>query len=100
MHCVYELYFSVIILLLIGRVDVRPDDDIHTKSTATDSLELDNYCIKSYFNVSVSKLSSLYKYVRNMDNIDSPSFIAELSSVSDFSSVEKANQYRDSWALY
>ena len=28
-----------------------------------------------------------------MDNIDAPSFNAELSSVFDFSSVEKANQY-------
>ena len=30
-----------------------------------------------------------------MANIDRPSFIAELSSVSEFSSVEKANQYCD-----
>ena len=30
-----------------------------------------------------------------MANIDHPSFIAELSSVSEFSSVEKANQYCD-----
>ena len=30
-----------------------------------------------------------------MDNIYRPSFIAELSSVSEFSSVEKANQYCD-----
>ena len=30
-----------------------------------------------------------------MTNIDRPSFIAELSSVSEFSSVEKANQYCD-----
>ena len=30
-----------------------------------------------------------------MDNIVRPSFIAELSSVSEFSSVEKANQYCD-----
>ena len=28
-----------------------------------------------------------------MTNIDRPSFIAELSSVSEFSSVEKVNQY-------
>ena len=31
-----------------------------------------------------------------MANIDRPSFIAELSSVSEFSSVEKANQFSDS----
>ena len=30
-----------------------------------------------------------------MANIDHPSFIAELSSVSEFSSVEKVNQYSD-----
>ena len=30
-----------------------------------------------------------------MANIDCPSLIAELSSVSEFSSVEKANQYCD-----
>ena len=31
-----------------------------------------------------------------MANIDRPSFIAELSGVSEFSSVEKANQFCDS----
>ena len=74
---------------------VRPDDDIHTKSTVTDSLESDDYCTKSYFNISVSKPSALYRTVRNMTNIDRPSFIAEISSVSEFSSVEKANQFCD-----
>ena len=39
--------------------------------------------------------SSLYRTVRNIANIDRPSFIAELSSVSEFSSVEKASQFRD-----
>ena len=81
---------------IIDWVIVRPDDDIHKKSTVTDSLESDHYCTKSYFNVSVSKPSNLYKTVRNMANIDRPSFIAELSSVSEFSSVEKANQFCDS----
>ena len=71
---------------IIDWVFVRPDDDIHRKST--DSLESDNYCIKSYINVSVSRPSTLYRTVRNMANIDCPSFIAELSSVSVFSSVE------------
>ena len=37
--------------------------------------------------------STLYMTVWNMTNIDRPSFIAELSSVSEFSSVEKVNQY-------
>ena len=41
---------------IIDWVIVRPDDDIHKKSTVTDSLESDHYCTKSYFNVSVSSL--------------------------------------------
>ena len=45
--------------------------------------------------VSVSKPSILYRTVRNIANIDRPSFIAELSSVSEFSSVENANQFCD-----
>ena len=76
-------------------VIVRPDDDIHKKSTATDSLESDSNCTKSYFNASVSKPSTLYRIARNMANIDRPSFIAELSSVSEFSSVGKTNQFCD-----
>ena len=63
---------------------VRPDDDDDKKSTVTDSLESDHYCTKSYFNVSVSKTSTLYRTVRNMANIDRPSINAELSSVSVF----------------
>ena len=43
---------------IIDWVIVRPDDDIHKKSTVTDSLESDHYCTKSYFNVSVSKPST------------------------------------------
>ena len=78
---------------IIDRVIVRPEDDIHRKSTVTDSLESDHYCTKSYFNVSVSRPSTLYRTVRNIANIDRPSFIAELSSVSEFSSVENANQF-------
>ena len=65
------------------------------KSTVTDSLESDDYCIK-YFNVLASKPSTLHRTVSNMANIDHPSFIAELSSVSAFSSVDKANQFCDS----
>ena len=38
--------------------------------------------------------------VRNIANIDRPSFIAEISSVSEFSSVENANQFCDFCALY
>ena len=80
---------------IIDWVIVRPDDDIHRKSTVTDSLESDHYCTKYYFNISVSKPSTLYRTVRNIANIDRPSFIAELSSVSEFSSVENANQFCD-----
>ena len=80
---------------IIDWVIVRPDDDIHKKSTVTHSLEYDHYCTKSYFNVSVSKPSTLYRTVRNIANIDRPSFIAELSSVLEFSFVENANQFCD-----
>ena len=73
---------------IIDWVIVRHDDDIHRKSTVTGSLESDHYCTKSYFNVSVSKPSILYRTVRNIAKIDRPSFNAELSSVSEFSSVE------------
>ena len=80
---------------IIDWVIVRPDDDIHKKSTVTDSLESDHYCTKSNFNVSVSKPSTLYRTVRNIAKIDRPLFIAELSCVSEFSSVENANQFCD-----
>ena len=80
---------------MIDWVIFRPDDDIHRESSVTDSFESDHYCTKSYFNVSVSKPSTLYRTVRNMTNIDRPSFSAELSSVSEFSSVDKANQFCD-----
>ena len=80
---------------ILDWVIVRPDDDIHRKSTVTDSLESDHYCTKSYFNISVSKPSTIYRTVRNIANIDRPSFIAELSTVSEFSSVENANQFCD-----
>ena len=76
---------------IIDWVIVRPDDDIHKKSTVTDSLESDHYCTKSYFNVSVSKPSTLCRTVGNIANIDRPSYIAELYSVSEFSCVEKAS---------
>ena len=72
---------------IIDCVIVRPDDDVRRKHTVADSLESDNYCTKSYFNVSVSKPSTLYTTVRNIANIDRPSFIADLSSISKFSSV-------------
>ena len=79
---------------IIDWVIVRPDDDIHKKSTATDSHESDHYCTKSYFDVSVSRPSTLYRTVRNIAKIDRP-FIAEHSGVSEFLSVENANQFCD-----
>ena len=81
--------------LIIDWVAVRPDDDIHERSTVTDSLESDHYCTRSSFNVSVSKCSIMYMNVRNVANIDRPSFIVELSNVSELTYVEKANQYCD-----
>ena len=85
---------------IIDWINGRPDDDIHKKSTATDSIESDHYCTKSYFNVTVSKPSTLYRTVRNIANIERSSFIADVSSASEFSSVEKANQFCDFCALY
>ena len=80
---------------IIDWVIAQSDDDIHKKSTVTDTPESDHYCTKSYFNVSVSKPSTLYRTVRNIANIDRPSFNAELSSASEFSSVEKTIQFCD-----
>ena len=78
---------------IIDWVVVQPDDDIIEKSTVTDTLESDHYCIKSHFNVSVSKPSTMCTTVRNMANIVRPSFIANVSNVSEFPSVEKTNQF-------
>ena len=52
------------------------------------------FCIKSYFNVSVSKPSPACRTILDIASIDC-SFIAELSNVSQFPSFEKANQYCD-----
>ena len=67
---------------IIDWVIVRPDDDIHKKSTVTDLLDSDHYCIKSYFNVSASTPSSINRTAKNIANIDLLSFTVELSSVS------------------
>ena len=80
---------------MIDWVIVRPEDDIHKKSTVTDSLESNHYCTKSYFNVSVSKPSTIYRTVWNMASIDRSSFNAELYRVSEFSPAEQANQFCD-----
>ena len=77
---------------ILDLVVVLPDDDIHMKSTFEGSLESDHYCIKSYFNVSVST-PTIYRTVRNMAITDRPLFTAELSNFSEFLSVEKEKQY-------
>ena len=66
---------------------VRPNDDIHKKSTATDSLESEHYCTKP---------STSYRTDRNIANIDRQPIIAEHSSDSEFSSVGEANQLCES----
>ena len=43
----------------------------------------------------LSNPSTLCRTVRIIANIDRPSFVVELSSVSEFSSVEKTNQFCD-----
>ena len=80
---------------IIDWVIVRHDDDIHIESTVTYSLESDHYCTKSCFNVSVTRPSTLCRTLRNVAKIDRPSFIAERSGASEFSSVENANQFCD-----
>ena len=72
---------------IIDWVIVRPIDDFHKYYTVTYSLESDHYCINSYFNVSVSRSSTIYRTIRNVAQIDQQSFNAELSSVSEVSSV-------------
>ena len=52
-------------------------------------------CYHCHSSTAPSSPSTLYRTVRNIANIDRPSFIAELSSVSEFSSVENANQFCD-----
>ena len=45
---------------IIDRAIVRPDDDIHRKSTVTDSHESKHYSTKFYFNISVSNPEFCY----------------------------------------
>ena len=71
---------------------VWSDDDIYKKSTVTDSLKSDHYCIKSYFNVCFFKPSIMYMTVKNIINIDCPSFIIHHFRV--FTGW-KANQFCD-----
>ena len=78
---------------IIHWVIVRPDDDILRKSTVTDSHESDHHYTNSFFNVSVSMPSTLCRTVRNIANIDCPSYIAELSSVSEFLYVDKSTLF-------
>ena len=74
---------------IIDSIVARPNDDIHRKSTVTGSLESDHYCTKSFLNVSVSNPSSSCRTVRNMANVYRQSIIANLSSLSEFSCVDR-----------
>ena len=60
---------------------------------------IENILFQTHLNQTTIALNptSIFQYrtVRNIANIDRPSFIAELSSVSQFSSVENANQFSD-----
>ena len=64
---------------------VRPDDNIHIKSIAADSLESDHHCTKSYFNVSASKPSTTHRIIMNIAKIGRPSIISH-QSVNDWRS--------------
>ena len=59
--------------------------------TSIENLLLQTHLIQN--TCALNPTSTLYRTVRNIANIDRPSFIAELSSVSEFSSVENANQF-------
>ena len=75
---------------IIDWVIVRPDDDIHRKSTVTDSLESDHYCLKSHFNVIVFK-----PYTGLLVTLLTLTAHHLLLNFPMFSSVEKANQFSD-----
>ena len=85
---------------IIDWVIVRPDDDIHRKSTVTDSLESDHYCTKSYFNISVSKPSTIYRTVRNIANIDRPSFLLNFPLFQSFHLLKMQTSSVTFCALY
>ena len=70
---------------------VRPDDDIHRKSTVTCSLEADHYCIKSYLNDSVSLLDHSTAF----DTTDHPILVLHLHT--DFGSTDTVIQWCSSY---
>ena len=78
---------------IIDWVVARPDDDIHKNLLLQTHLKKTYYCIKSYFNVSVYKPSTLYKAVTDMANIDRRIRIVGLSDVSECSSLEMAKHF-------
>ena len=82
---------------IIDRVVVRPDDDIHQKTTVTDSLESDHYCTKSYFNVSVSKPSTLHRTARNLLTLTAHHLFLNFRV---FPSVKRQTSYVTLCALY
>ena len=59
------------------------------------TIALNHTSIFQSLSLPYTSTSTLYRTVRNIANIDRPSFIAELSSVSEFSYVENANQFCD-----
>ena len=72
---------------------VRLDDDIH------EHLLLQTYMNRTIIALNPTSMfqslqpSSIYRTVENMANTDHPSFTIELSNASEFSSVDKANQF-------
>ena len=83
------MFVVLFLFVIFGLFCVNSQNGIRSNRTVCSVL------LKSYINVSVSMPSNLYRTVRNIANIDRLSFIAELSSVSEFSSVENANKFCD-----
>ena len=81
----------------INWVVIRPDDNVHKNLLIQTHL---NQTIIALSRTSTFLPSTTYRIARNMANIYRQSFTAELSSVSEFSSAEKANQFCVSCALY
>ena len=77
---------------IIDWVIVGPDDDVHRKSTVTDSTESDHYCTEFYFNVSVS---SLLPHAGLLGTLLTLTVHHLLLNFPVFPSVEKANQFCD-----
>ena len=77
---------------IIDWVIVRPDDDIHKNLLSQTHL---NQTIIALSPTSMFRSIDLLPYTRLLGTLLTLTFIAELSSVSEFSSVENANQFCD-----